>query len=153
MIGMYFVQQVLSIASWFVIGRGIFQGHFEFSWLLAWALLLLFTIPVMVIVNDAQSELSMGAGALFKQRLLQGTLKLEPEEIRHQGMGQFLGRVMESEAVEMLALSGGFISLLSFIELGMAFAILTRGACRGNRRPVAGRVGGADPVLALALLG
>ena len=128
LIGMYFVQQLLSIASWFVIGRGIFQGHFEFSWLLAWALLLLFTIPVMVIVNDAQSELSMGAGALFKQRLLQGTLKLEPEEIRHQGMGQFLGRVMESEAVEMLALSGGFISLLSFIELGMAFAILTKGA-------------------------
>ena len=128
LIGMYFIQQVLSIASWFVIGRGIFQGHFEFGWLLAWALLLLFTIPVMVIVNDAQSELSMGAGAIFKQRLLQGTLKLEPEEIRHQGMGQFLGRVMESEAVEMLALSGGFISLLSFIELGLAFAILTQGA-------------------------
>ncbi len=128
MIGMYFVQQLLSIASWFVIGRGIFQGHFEISWLLAWALLLFFTIPVMVIVNDAQSELSMSAGALFKQRLLQGTLKLEPEEIRHQGMGQFLGRVMESEAVEMLALSGGFTSLLSFIELGMAFVILTRGA-------------------------
>jgi ATP-binding cassette subfamily B protein len=128
LIGMYFVQQLLSIGSWFVIGRGIFQGHFEFSWLLAWGLLLLFTIPVMVIVNDAQSELSMGAGALFKQRLLQGTLKLEPEEIRHQGMGQFLGRVMESEAVEMLALSGGFISLLSFIELAMAFAILTQGA-------------------------
>ena len=128
LIGMYFIQQVLSIASWFVIGRGIFQGHFELGWLLAWALLLLFTIPVMVIVNDAQSELSMGAGAIFKQRLLQGTLKLEPEEIRHQGMGQFLGRVMESEAVEMLALSGGFISLLSFIELGLAFAILTQGA-------------------------
>jgi len=128
LIGMYFLQQALSLASWFVIGRGIFQGHFEVGWLLAWALLLLFTIPVMVIVNDAQSELSMGAGALFKQRLLQGTLKLEPEEIRHQGMGQFLGRVMESEAVEMLALSGGFISLLSFIELGMAFAILTQGA-------------------------
>ena len=128
MIGMYFVQQLLSIASWIVIGRGIFQGHFETSWLFAWALLLFFTIPVMVIVNDAQSELSMSAGALFKQRLLQGTLKLEPEEIRHQGMGQFLGRVMESEAVEMLALSGGFTSLLSFIELGLAFIILARGA-------------------------
>ena len=128
MIGMYFVQQLLSIASWVVIGRGIFQGHFETSWLFAWALLLFFTIPVMVIVNDAQSELSMSAGALFKQRLLQGTLKLEPEEIRHQGMGQFLGRVMESEAVEMLALSGGFTSLLSFIELGLAFIILARGA-------------------------
>lgn len=126
MIAMYFVQQLLSIASWFVIGRGIFQGHFEFGWILGWAILLLFTIPVSMIVSDAQSELSMNAGAIFKQRLLQGTLKLEPEEIRHQGMGQFLGRVMESEAVEMLALSGGFISLLSFVELGLALVILSQ---------------------------
>jgi len=126
MIGMYILQQLLSIASWFVIGRGIFQGHFEFGWILGWAILLLFTIPVALIVSDAQSELSISAGAIFKQRLLQGTLRLEPEEIRHQGLGQFLDRVMQSEAVELLALSGGFISILSFIELGLALFILTR---------------------------
>jgi len=134
--GMYFVQQVLSIASWFVIGRGIFQGHFDSGWLMAWAVLLLSGIPVQVIVNDAQSELSMGAGGLFKQRLIQGALKLDPEEIRHQGMGQFLNRVMESEAVEMLALSGGFTALLSFIELGLAFSVLARPA--GNSLGAAG---------------
>jgi ABC-type multidrug transport system fused ATPase/permease subunit len=128
MMGMYFIQQLLSVASWFVIGRGIFQGHFDMGWLLAWAILLLSTIPVQIIVSDAQSELSMGAGALFKQRLILGTLKLDPEEIRHLGMGQFLNRVMESEAVEMLALSGGFTALLSFIELGMAVIILLKGA-------------------------
>jgi len=128
LLGMYLVQQLLSVVSWFVIGRGIFQGHFEMGWILGWAILMLFTIPVSVIVNDAQSELSMGAGAVFKQRLLQGALKLEPEEIRHQGMGQFLGRVMESEAVEMLALSGGLVSILSFIELGMALVILGKAA-------------------------
>ncbi len=129
--GMYFVQQVLSIASWFVIGRGIFQGHFDSGWLMAWGVLLLSGIPVQIIVNDAQSELSMGAGGLFKQRLIQGALKLDPEEIRHQGMGQFLNRVMESEAVEMLALSGGFTALLSFIELGLAFSVLARPADNG----------------------
>lgn len=126
MLGMYAVQQLLSIASWIVIGRGIFQGHFEFGWILGWAILLLFTIPVGLIVSDAQGELSLSAGAIFKQRLLQGTLKLEPEEIRHQGLGQFLDRVMQSEAVEMLALSGGFVSILSFVELGLALFILTR---------------------------
>jgi ATP-binding cassette subfamily B protein len=128
MLVMYFIQQLLSVASWIVIGRGIFQGHFDVGWLLAWVILLLSTIPVQIIVNDAQSELSMNAGALFKQRLILGTLKLDPEEIRHQGMGQFLNRVMESEAVEMLAFSGGFSALLSFIELGLAAAILLRGA-------------------------
>jgi ATP-binding cassette subfamily B protein len=95
---------------------------------LAWGILLFATIPVQLIVNDAQSELSMRSGAIFKQRLLYGTLRLEPEEIRHQGMGQFLGRVMESEAVEMLGLSGGFLALLSFIELFWAVFILANGA-------------------------
>lgn len=127
LLGMYFIQQVLTIASWYVIGRGVFQGHFDLGWLLAWAILLFSIIPVQIIVSDAQSELSMGAGALFKQRLIHGTLKLEPEEIRHQGMGQFLGRVMESEAVEMLALSGGFMAVLSTVELVLAFFILSKG--------------------------
>jgi ATP-binding cassette subfamily B protein len=125
---MFLFQQLLAIASWIVIGRGIFQGHFDLAWLFAWVILLLSTIPVQLIVNDAQSELSMNAGTIFKQRLMYGTLNLEPEEIRHQGMGQFLGRVMESEAVEMLALSGGFNALLSIIELILAMVILSRGA-------------------------
>jgi len=128
MLVMYFVQMLLTIATWIVIGRGIFQGHFDLGWLIAWGFLLLATIPVQIIVNDAQTELSMGAGTIFKQRLIYGTLQLEPEEIRHQGMGQFLGRVMESEAVEMLALSGGFMALLSIIDLILAFGILNRGA-------------------------
>jgi len=127
LIGMYFVQQILTIASWYVIGRGVFQGHFDLGWLFAWGILLFSIIPVEIIVSDAQGELSMGAGALFKQRLIHGTLKLEPEEIRHQGMGQYLGRVMESEAVELLALSGGFTAVLSFIELGLAMFILSKG--------------------------
>ncbi len=126
--GMYFVQQVLSILSWIVIGRGIFQGNFDIGWLIAWVILLLSTIPIQLIVSDGQGELSVVTGMLFKQRLLYGILKLEPEEIRHQGMGQFLSRVMESEAVEMLALSGGFTALLSVIELALAGVILSRGA-------------------------
>lgn len=129
--GLYLVQILLSVASWIVIGRGLFQGHFNLGWLFAWIILLLATIPLQIFVSDAQAELSMSAGVLFKQRLLYGTLKLEPEEIRHQGIGQFLGRVMESEAVEALAISGGFLALLSFIQLGIAALILSRGAGDG----------------------
>jgi ATP-binding cassette subfamily B protein len=126
--GLYFFQQILFIASWFVLGRALFQGHFDYSWLLAWAILLFSTVPIQIIVSDSQSELSLNMGAIFKQRLLFGTQNLEPDEIRHLGMGQFLSRVMESEAVEMLAYSGGFMALLSFIELGFAFFILSKGA-------------------------
>lgn len=127
-LGLYLVQQLLAIGAWFVIGRGVFQGHYDWGWLLAWIILLFATIPVSVIVGDMQNELSMRVGAIFKQRLLHGTLNLEPEEIRHQGRGQFLGRVMESEAVEMLALNGGFMAFLSILELFLAAIILANGA-------------------------
>jgi ATP-binding cassette subfamily B protein len=125
---MYLIQQLLALASWFVIGRGFFQGNFDLGWLFAWMILLFATIPVSILVNDAQTELSMNVGSIFKQRLLHGTLQLEPEEIRHQGMGQFLSRVMESEAVEFLAMNGGFLAILSFIELFLAALILSKGA-------------------------
>jgi len=127
MFGLYFIQILLSISAWIVIGRGIFMGHYDWGWILAWVILLFSTIPLSVIVSDAQNEISQRAGVLFKQRLLFGTLNLEPEEIRHQGRGQFLGRVMESEAVEMLFLNGGFLSLMSILELFFAVLILAKG--------------------------
>ena len=75
---MYLIQQLLALASWFVIGRGFFQGNFDLGWLFAWMILLFATIPVSILVNDAQTELSMNVGSIFKQRLLHGTLQLEP---------------------------------------------------------------------------
>jgi ATP-binding cassette subfamily B protein len=125
---MYIVQILLTVATWYVLGRGIFQGYFDWGWLLIWALLLFTTIPVQMALNDAQSELSIRLGAIFKLRMLDGTLKLEADEIRHQGMGGFLGRVMESEAVEMLGINGGLLAILSIAELGIAAFILAQGA-------------------------
>lgn len=126
--GLFFLQQALFILSWWVIGRGVFQGHFDLGWITAWAILLFATIPLQLMVNDAQGSLSIGAGTIFKQRLIYGTLKLDPEEIRHQGMGQFLGRVMESEAVEMLAINGGLNALLALAQLVTAMIVLSMGA-------------------------
>lgn len=128
MFGLYFLQLLLTIAAWFVIARGIFQGNYDWGWLLAWVILLFAAIPVSLIVGDAQNELALRTGTVFKRRLLYGTLRLQPEEIRHQGRGQFLGRVMESESVEMLAINGGFLAMLSFIELCFAFFVLAKGA-------------------------
>ena len=48
--------------------------------------------------------------------------------MRHQGAGQFLGRVLEAEAVEALALSGGLLGLLAVIEVVMAACVLGTGA-------------------------
>jgi len=70
-------------------------------------------------------RLAIDAGALLKRRLLHGALRLEPEEIRHEGAGQLLGRVIEAQAIEALALSGGFLSLVAGLELAIAAVVLS----------------------------
>jgi ATP-binding cassette subfamily B protein len=127
MIGGYAIQQVLVVMSGWVILQGSLQGRFSQMWLLAWGLLLFTNIPFQVLVSNAQNNLTIGMGLLFKKRLLAGSLELDPEEIRHQGAGQFLGRLMEAEAVEWLALSGGFAALIALIQLIMAGIVLTVG--------------------------
>jgi ATP-binding cassette, subfamily B, bacterial len=128
LIGAHTGQYLLWLLSWWVVGRGALEGRLDWGWLLAWALLLLTMVPFRLLATWSQGLFALGAGGLLKQRLLYGTLRLEPEEMRHQGAGQLLGRVIESEAVESLALSGGFLALIAGIELVMAAAVLGLGA-------------------------
>jgi len=108
---------LLLITSWWLIGRAALSGHLDHGWLLAWALILLTLVPFHVFGTWLQGFIAINGGLLFKQRLLFGTLRLRPEEIRHKGVGQFLGEVMESEAVELLAVTSGFQGLTAVIEL------------------------------------
>ncbi|HWY55689.1 MAG TPA: ABC transporter ATP-binding protein [Terriglobales bacterium] len=120
----------LLITSWWLIGRAALSGHLDNGWLLAWALILLTVVPFHVYGTWLQGFIAVNGGLLFKQRLLFGTLRLKPEEIRHKGVGQFLGQVMESEAVELLAVTAGFQGLTAVVELIAAEIVLTQGEGR-----------------------
>jgi len=122
------VQYLLWLLAWWMVGRGALQGRLDWGWLLAWGLLLLTLVPFRLLATWLQGLIAVDAGGLLKQRLLSGALRLEPEEIRHQGSGQLLGRVLEAEAVESLALSGGFLALVSGVELVLAALVLAMGA-------------------------
>ena len=135
LLGASLAQQGLLVLTWWIIGRSALSGQFEWAWLLAWALLLFTAIPFQLLMSWSQSQFAYGYGALFKQHLLYGALKLKPDDIRHQGMGQFLGRVMESESVELLALNGGLLLLVSLIQLGTATWVLAQAV---NSWPVIG---------------
>lgn len=115
------------LAAWWVLGRGALSGHMDTGWLAAWGLLLLTAVPLHLFAVRAQGRFAVGAGALLKKRLLYGTLRLNLEEIRHQGIGHWLGRVIESNSIESLAINGGFQSLVALIELGLAMWALCAG--------------------------
>ena len=126
--GAHTMQYVLLLLAWWLVGQGALQGELDLAWLMAWVLLLFTLIPFRLLVTWLQGRFAIGAGGLLKQQLLAGALRLEPEEVRHQGAGQLLGRVLEAEAVESLALSGGFLGLAAAIELVMAIATVGLGA-------------------------
>ncbi|MFN8495348.1 MAG: ATP-binding cassette domain-containing protein [Caldilineaceae bacterium] len=123
----YLIYQGLQIGAWSLIGRGALSGRFDWGWLLAWALILLTSLPFQLWADDAQKKALTTMAALLKQRLLYGVLRLAPEEIRHLGTGQFLGQVLEAQAVEQLALMGGFVTVLALIQLFTAGVVLALG--------------------------
>lgn len=127
MVGAHALEYVLLLGAWTTLGRGALSGGLDPGWLVAWALLLLSAIPFRMLTVYAQGLLSLGFGGVLKRRLLLGAMRLDAEEVRHQGVGQFLGRVIESEAVEALALSGGLLAVIALVELGMAGWVLAQG--------------------------
>jgi ATP-binding cassette subfamily B protein len=126
--GLHAIQYGLWILAWWVVGSNVLNRRADQSWIYLWALLLLTLIPFRVLITWLQGLVAVSAGARLKQRLFSGALKLEPDSIRRQGAGQLLGRVLESEAVEALALSGGFLALVAVIELAASVVVLSFGA-------------------------
>lgn len=120
------VQYLLWLASWVILGSLSFSGHLDRGWTVAWALVLMTLVPFRLATTWLQGALAIGVGGLLKRRLLAGALRLQPEEIRHQGIGSFLGQVFEAEAVETLALSGGIAGLLALIEIAISAFVLGR---------------------------
>jgi ATP-binding cassette subfamily B protein len=128
--GAHAIQYVLWIVAWWVVGANVLRGGTDNGWIALWALLLFTLVPLRVIITWLQGLIAFGAGARLKQRMFFGALRLEPDSIRHQGTGQLLGRVIESEAVDALALSGGFLAVVALIEILISVFVLDAGAGR-----------------------
>ena len=126
--GIYIFQYALWLVSWWIVGTGALSGRLDHTLLFAWVLLLLTLVPLRGLITWLQGSVAITVGGLLKERLLAGALRLLPEEIRTLGAGQLLGRVLESEALEALALSGGFLALVAAIEFLLAAIILANGA-------------------------
>jgi ATP-binding cassette subfamily B protein len=127
LIALHAIQYSLWIASWWILGAAVLSGHFDRSRFLAWALLLATLVPCRLWITWLQGTAAIIAGGVLKQRMFFGALRLHPDAIRHQGVGQLLGRVIESEAVESLALSGGLQATLALVDLALSALVLAFG--------------------------
>jgi len=131
MLSAHLLQHLFVVGSWWLLGRAALLGRIDAGWLIAWALMLVTMIPIRLLATWCQGKLSFGIGALLRQRLLVGALRIDPQETRRLGAGHLLGRVMESDAIEALALNGGFTGLLAVNELVVALLVLLAGPAPG----------------------
>jgi hypothetical protein len=101
-------------------------------------------------------RLAIDVGAVLRDRLLHGILALDTEPIRAEGIGQLLGRVVETEALEALALGGGLMAAAGLFELATGVVVLALGLGARGHLPLVGvwlAVGTALAALAQRRLG
>lgn len=116
------------VMSWWVIGGAALSGRAEEGWFIAWALLLASMVPLRALVSRLQGTLAVTIGSLLKRRLMAGALAMPTDQARLQGVGHLLGCVLESESIETLTLSGGFLAVFAALELGVSAVVIAGGA-------------------------
>ena len=131
MLGVFAVIYALEIMGWGLIGNAALNGRLDLGWMAAWMLLVLSLVPLSLLGGWLNATFALDAGRILKRRLLAGALKLDIETVRHQGAGQMLSRVMESQALEALAVNGGLSVLVSLVELALAAWVLAIGVGGG----------------------
>jgi ATP-binding cassette subfamily B protein len=99
------------------------RGRLEPGWLAAWLLILAGLVPLRLAASWQAGRLAIRAGALVRRRLLQGALKLHPQEVRCEGAGKLLGRVLESEAFETALVGGALAAAGSATSLAFALGL------------------------------
>lgn len=127
-LAIFLVMYVLEISGWALIGQGAINGRLDFGWLVAWALLVLLNIPIQLLSGWLDAAFALDIGRVMKKRLLAGAMRLDLQIVKHQGVGQLLSRVMESQALESLALNSGFKVVSATIEMVLAGFVLMQGA-------------------------
>jgi ATP-binding cassette, subfamily B, bacterial len=122
--GVYLVE----IIGWAFIGAAALDGRLDLAWLVAWLLLLVSNIPLRLGAGWLDATFALDLGRILKRRLLAGALRMNVDAVRHQGAGQVIGRVMESQALESLALNGGMAVVVATVELMFSAWVLATGA-------------------------
>jgi ATP-binding cassette subfamily B protein len=119
---------VMFLSSWRVLGEAVLNGRMDVAWVFGWALILFSTVPLRVLSTWLTSVLVLRLSAYLKVRLFHGALRLAPDELRMGGVGRVLGHVLESSALENLAIPGAVQAGLGVIDLVFALLVLAHGA-------------------------
>jgi ATP-binding cassette, subfamily B, bacterial len=120
--------QAIVLLSWYLLGGGLLGGGLEVSWLLAWGLLIVSLPLARAAELAAAAGLGQRGSLLVRRRLFACLLSLAPGDLRGDGIGRFVGRVLAGESLERSLLGGAPAALVTLLELAGAITALAHGA-------------------------
>ena len=126
-VGASILQLGLTLLAWVILGRAALTEQFNWAWLGLWAIVLLMNVPLQMLTTSVSARLGTNVGAAYKTTLLYGASRLSPEEIRHEGAGTFLSRMLDADRVENNMLVSIVPLVLALIQILTAVGILWLG--------------------------
>jgi len=111
------------IAAWFTVGADALQGRLDSGRVMGAGLLLTVFAACLVTADRLHSLFALRLGTLLRRRLLEGAMALDLQSARGAGVGEFLGRIYESHALESLSVAGGLAAITGAIECTAALVI------------------------------
>jgi ATP-binding cassette subfamily B protein len=124
----YFLSFTLYLVSWWLIGSAAMEGHLSRGWLLAWVIMLLSFVVCKGVGVWGAGRLAIHIGGLTRERLLAGILRLPPDAVRVRGIGSLLGTVLDADALDALARTGGPVIIADIAQSICGAIILLLGA-------------------------
>ena len=100
-----------------LVKRAIGEGNIVWAVLTAGLLTLLTAIPFFALASWLGFVFNYGAAVLIKQRLFDGVLHLDLDELQRQGIGQFLSWLIESETLQEVGLTRAVAVALAVVPL------------------------------------
>jgi ATP-binding cassette, subfamily B, bacterial len=124
----YLVGFALMVGSWWLLGAAALQGHLERGWLWAWAMLLLTFVAFRSSGVWAAGRLAVQVGGMVREPIQEGILRQPADEVRVKGVGHLLGTVLEADALDAFARTGGPLLFADVFQFLFGAAVLALGA-------------------------
>ena len=122
------VQYGLWLAASIVLLQLALHADFGAPDLVAWTLAMATLALARAWQGHSARVAALCGGTAIKRRLLDAALELNVDRIRHAGVGHFLGRVLEGEAIESAGLAGAFQATNAIVGAAIALFVLAHGA-------------------------
>ena len=147
----YLAQLALVAGLWWTVGaRAVAAADAPGSSIALIAGIIAALVGVRLLSSWIAGRLAIDGGRVLRDRLLHGLLALDTESTRAEGIGQLLGRVVETEALESLALGGGLMAAAGAFELVTGAVVLGLGIAAVWQLPLLGAWCAGAAVLAAA---